>query len=194
MCHGSETPMKSISFDIQLEWLCLIAYLKRHKMNIISQSLYVNQKTLLYGIKIIAFAVLFTFAGCDKNDDENLINETGLCLVEVDSDFIEVELDESPIYINGGHDGFVKAILEVITYPAEARENEIQGLCIVQYEIAVHGTVENIIAIQDPGGGIGGSAVAAIESATAGVSFHPGVLNGNPVRVRKAIEILYKLQ
>ena len=114
--------------------------------------------------------------------------------LNVDGNFKEVELDEAPSYIKGGYDGFLHAIAEEVSYPAEARENDIQGICIVNYEITEQGTVENIVATQDPGGGIGESAVETIESVTAGVSFSPGILNGISVRVRKGLELKYKLQ
>jgi hypothetical protein len=146
------------------------------------------------GIKIFALAFIFIIIGCAKDGDENSISETGLCLAYIDGNFIEVELDEVPRYINGGYDGFIRAIVEHISYPAEARENNIQGTCIVIYEITEQGTVENIIATQDPGGGIGGSAVETIGNVTTGVSFSPGILNGIPVRVRKELSIKYKLQ
>ena len=81
-----------------------------------------------------------------------------------------------------------------VTYPAEARENGIEGICVVNYEITEEGTVENIEAIQDPGGRIGESATETIGLITEGVSFSPGILNNNPVRVKKELEIRYKLE
>jgi hypothetical protein len=82
----------------------------------------------------------------------------------------------------------------MISYPAEARENGNEGICIIHYEITSQGAVENISVIQDPGGGIGESAAATIASVTSGISFGPGMLDGNPVRVKKGIEIKFELQ
>ena len=122
------------------------------------------------------------------------MSDTGLCLVEVDGEFIEVDLDESPEYLNGGNDGFSEAIVQEIKYPAEAREMGIEGLCVIQYEITELGTVDNVTAIQDPGGGIGPSAVSTIETVMDGVVFSPGKLDGEPVRVKKELQIRYKLE
>ncbi len=163
-------------------------------MKSITKVLHQSWISSLNKIMIIALGVIFIIISCDKNGDENLISDTGLCLVQIDGNFKEVELDEAPSYIKGGYDGFLHAIAEEVSYPAEARENDIQGICIVNYEITEQGTVENIVATQDPGGGIGESAVETIESVTAGVSFSPGILNGISVRVRKGLELKYKLQ
>ena len=145
-------------------------------------------------INSIALILILFIVGCKKEDDESLVNDTGLCLVEIDGNFEEIELDEVPEYLNGGKEGFLNAIYEDIVYPAEARENGIEGLCVVNYEIAVNGAVENIKAIQDPGGRIGDSTIETIELITQGVSFSPGILNGNPVRVKKELELRFKLE
>ncbi|MFZ1679203.1 MAG: energy transducer TonB [Saprospiraceae bacterium] len=136
---------------------------------------------------------MFTIVSCNK-DEGTSINDTDFCLVEINGTFENVDLDEPPEYLNGGHEGFIKEILKVIKYPVEARENNIQGICILHYEITEQGTVENIVVIQDPGGGIGESAVVALETVTAGISFSPGILNGVAVRVRKELKLTYKLQ
>ena len=145
-------------------------------------------------INSIALILILFIVGCKKEDDESLVNDTGLCLVEIDGNFEEIELDEVPEYLNGGKEGFLNAIYEDIVYPAEARENGIEGLCVVNYEIAVNGAVENIKAIQDPGGRIGDSTIETIELITQGVSFSPGILNGKPVRVKKELELRFKLE
>ena len=38
---------------------------------------------------IIALGVIFIIISCDKNGDENLISDTGLCLVQIDGNFKE---------------------------------------------------------------------------------------------------------
>ena len=146
--------------------------------------------------KIMLMALVLSIAviGCDKEDDENLISNSGLYLVEIDGNFEEIELDEAPKYLDGGQDGFTNAIFEAISYPPEARENGIEGLCVISYEITEEGLVENVKVIQDPGGGIGDSTIAIFKSVTEGISFSPGILNGIPVRVKKEFEITYKLE
>ena len=147
-------------------------------------------------VKLVILVVIFSvaFVACNDAEEESLINDTGLCLVEINDIFEEVELDEAPKYLNGGQDGFSQDIGTKLKYPAEARENGIEGLCVINFEITEEGMVENVVAIQEPGGGIGNASVESIESVTEGISFSPGVLNGNPVRVKKELEIKFKLE
>ena len=141
----------------------------------------------------LIFAILIM--GCDKDDEPSTsYKSTDLCLVKINDNFEEIELDEVPIFLNGGEDGFIMGIGEAITYPPEARENGIEGLCIINYEITEEGKVENIEAIQDPGGNIGDSVIGIVESVTEGISFSPGILDNNPVRVKKELELEYKIQ
>jgi len=141
----------------------------------------------------ILFSLLIISSGCEK-DEEPLIEDSGVCLVLMNGEFVETELDEMPSYLEGGKDGFYMALFSVIKYPAEAREAGIQGLCRVQYEITETGEAENIQTIEDPGGGIGAATVQALMSATPGISFSPGILNQVAVRVRKELRVRFKLQ
>ena len=145
-------------------------------------------------ISFLAIPFFLLMTSCNKDNSENLLNDTALCLVEIDGKFEEIELDEQPKYLDGGDEGFTTAFGMNVIYPAEARENGIEGICVVNYEITEEGTVENIEAIQDPGGRIGESATETIGLITEGVSFSPGILNNNPVRVKKELEIRYKLE
>ncbi len=142
-------------------------------------------------VLVLFFAMLQT--ACNK-DDDHLFRNTDLCLVEINGTFQEMELDTVPEYLDGGEEGFYQAIGENISYPPEARANSIEGLCVVTYEITQVGKVENIQAVQDPGGGIGESAIETLSIVTAGTSFSPGILNGNPIRVKKGLELKYKLE
>lgn len=146
-------------------------------------------------LNIVLAVVLLVFAvGCEKDNGESIIDETAICLVEIDGEFIEIELDVEPEYLNGGTEGFAKAISENLRYPGEARENGIEGKCIIHYEITEEGTVENVQAIQDPGGGIGDASIGVLEMVTEGISFSPGILNGNPVKVRKGLSLKFKIE
>ncbi len=149
---------------------------------------------LINNFLLITLALVLSNVSCHKGDEGTSVSDTNFCLVEINGTFEDIDLDEPPTYLDGGHDGFVVAILKVIKYPVEARENNIQGVSILHYEITAQGTVENIMVIQDPGGGIGESAVEALESVTAGISFSPGILGGVALRVRKEMKLTYKLQ
>ena len=142
----------------------------------------------------IVFAILL-FTGCSKEEEPGVQAAEGpLCLVEINGNFVETELDEMPVFLNGGEEGFYSAILEVAHYPTDARAAGIEGRCVLHYEITETGEVENIEVVQDPGGGIGASAKDALAAATAGPAFSPAMLNGAPVRVRKSLDIDYGLE
>lgn len=153
----------------------------------------VVHRSLILSFAAIGLFLLPGITACQKEEAESTIDDTGICLVWIDGKFIEVSLDAQPEYLDGGETGFYQNLLDEINYPVEARENHIQGTCIVNYEVTEVGTVENIVAIQDPGGGIGESAIKTVATITSGISFQPGILNGSPVRVKKGISIKFRL-
>jgi len=157
-------------------------------------------KTIKFLSLPLLVLLLFTFS-CERDDDDDddsltdtLIENPEVCLVEIDGSFVLVDLDSEPEFIDGGERGFVNAFYDVIKYPAEARENGVQGTVILSYEITKEGSLENIIIIQDIGAGCGEESKRALDEATPGVSFEPGIFEGNPVRVKKSIPIKFKLQ
>jgi protein TonB len=144
-------------------------------------------------VLFLFFYCFIVITACEK-DEEPIIEDPGTCLVLMDGDFVEMELDEMPFFLDGGQDTFFLRLLREVHYPAYARENGIQGLCRVQYEITQGGTVENIEILEDPGGGIGEATVAGLQTVTDGMPFSPGILNGIPVTVRKELRMRFKLQ
>ncbi len=147
-------------------------------------------------IALIGFFMAATlFIGCsDDGSDDNFVLNSDFCLVEINGQFEDVALDKNPEYLDGGDDGYLQAFYDIIKYPAEARQAGVEGVSIVHYEITVDGTVENILMIQDPGAGLGEETIEVLMQATEGISFSPGILNNNPVRVMKELRITYKLQ
>lgn len=151
-----------------------------------------NFTHLQFGLVICLLSGFFII-GCSSHDDNNNFSFES-CFVEIDGSFQEAELDKSPEYIEGGNEGFVRAFYENNSYPAEARENGIEGLCIIQFDVDTDGSVTNIVVTQDPGGTIGSTAMKTIETITNDESFTPGILNGETVIVRKTLEIRYRLE
>lgn len=163
-------------------------------MKIKSTNLKLNWRTPISLLKIITMFSFLVFLGCHKEDSDDSILDTELCLVEIDGDFKDVELDEAPEYLNGGSVGFVQDLFSEIKYPTEARQNDIEGICLLDFQITENGTVEQIEIIENPGGGIGESAAEILEMVTAGVSFSPGILNEMPVKVQKQLRLTYELE
>ena len=157
-----------------------------------------RMKTIHKGIfKSVVYVVLMLcmvgFTGCEQGDDLD-IDDNGLCLVEIDGQFENVPLDEAPLYLNGGTEGYLQDIYGNLKYPAQAREDGIEGTCITTYEITTTGSVENITVIQDPGGGIGAEVLGVFNTIFEGVPFSPGMIDGNPVRVKKEVPIKFTLE
>jgi hypothetical protein len=146
-------------------------------------------------INIITVLALILYCACEKEDlNAQSIEDPGLCWIYVDGEFVEGVPDVVPEYLDGGEQGFFAAIGKTLKYPPYAREHGFQGWCHVQYVITETGAVENITAVQDPGGGIGDALVAAVRTATQGTAFSPGILNQEAVRVRKEVRAPFRLQ
>lgn len=143
-------------------------------------------------------ASLLLAGSCQKDDSMPAGDvdaaDTQLCLVEVGGVFQDVPLDEMPEYLDGGEEGLIRNLYEVLNYPAIAREQGIEGTAIIGYEIAADGKVENLEIVEDPGGGIGEDARSSFEEVTTGISYSPGILDGAPVRVRKEMKFRFSLE
>lgn len=133
-------------------------------------------------------AILLLFAHCRQNED----NFLGYW-VDVNGQFEYLDIDEAPTFKAGGEQGLKNTVAELLVYPAEARDNGIEGCVELEYEISEAGVVENVTVVSDPGSGLGEAARAALEAATAGQSFEPAMLNGQPVRVLVEEEVCFSL-
>ncbi|MEN0050355.1 MAG: energy transducer TonB, partial [Bacteroidota bacterium] len=84
-------------------------------------------------------------------------------------------------------------IYENVSYPAIARENGIEGICVVQFTIEKNGSISDIKLVRDIGGGCGEESVRVIqEMIEQDVFWIPGRQNGENVRVRFTFPIKYK--
>ena len=138
-------------------------------------------------ISLISVAFLFFLASCEK---EEMIE----CEVYIDGAWQMTQIRKSPEYLDGGEDGLAMSVLEEITYPAEARNNQIEGTVRLRYEVTRFGTVEIITVMEDIGAGCGDEAKRAFGKATEGVSFSPAEIDNEPVRVRKEVPVLFRLE
>ena len=148
---------------------------------------------------LLSVVIFFAFFGCSDSEldtpiDGNSITDTGLCLVEINGVFEDIDLDQEPLFIDNGQEGFVLAIHQELNYPAQARAEGVEGECIIEYEITESGTVDNLVVTQDPGAGIGVATEAALLIATTGVSFNPGLIERTAVKVKKQLLVNFKLQ
>jgi len=141
-------------------------------------------------LKLSLFSI-FLLSSCQKEDFSFI--DTEECLVEINGNYEIVTLDMEPEYIAGGMDELYSQLLSELSYPAEARENGVEGVAIIRYDITKEGETDNVTIVQDPGEGIGAATKNAFETITTGVVFTAGMLNGEPMRVRKIIKAKFSL-
>lgn len=143
-------------------------------------------KHLITYFSLFVFILCFIQIGCTKEETTEPIEHW----VEINGTYELMTVTKGAEYI-GGQAAFFKAIAEEISYPAEARENDISGTVIIQFEVTEQGKVENTTIIEDIGGGCGEEAKRTLEVITQGVSFHPAEIDGVPVRVRMDLPIKF---
>lgn len=146
-------------------------------------------KHLLQSLTFFFFISCFLQFGCTKDEASPKSIELW---VAVNDTFELTFVSKAPEYI-GGQEALFKAIGTEIRYPPEARENDIQGTVILQYEVTKTGEVENIVILEDIGGGCGAETKRMFEVITEGVSFHPAEIDGTPVRIRMELSIKFIL-
>ena len=86
-------------------------------------------------------------------------------------------------------------IYKRMLYPPEARENNVQGMVVVQFVIARDGYLEDIELIRDIGSGCGEAAMSTIEDMNEmdAPPFTPGVNKGKVVPVEYTLPIRFKM-
>ena len=137
--------------------------------------------------------LLYLMAGCSDSKEDISLEELE-CLVLIDSTWTLITLDEVPIYLDNGISGFGENLLTEVRYPREARENGIEGIARIEYEVTSIGRVENILITEDPGTGIGEELKRGFEVVTTGIPYSPAILDDNPIRVKKELELNFRVE
>lgn len=91
----------------------------------------------------------------------------------------------------GGDPAIFRYLQERLNYPEEAKENEIQGVVVVEFVINKTGDVTNVMLVQDLGGGCGKEALRVIKLMPRWI---PGQVDGRPVKVRYTLPIRFVLE
>lgn len=79
-----------------------------------------------------------------------------------------------------------------VTYPYEARINEIEGTVVVTFVIEKDGQLTNIKILKNPGGGLGEDVERVIKAMPA--NWQPATINGKTVRFKYALPVKYRLE
>lgn len=78
-----------------------------------------------------------------------------------------------------------------IKYPAEARENGIEGMVVVKFVVEKNGSVTNAEIARDIGSGCGREALRVVRLMP---DWEPGKQKGRPVRVQFNLPVKFKLE
>jgi len=91
----------------------------------------------------------------------------------------------------GGVEALYKFVQQNIKYPQLAKENNITGRVFVQFVVEKDGSVSNVRAARDIGGGCGAEAVRVVKSMP---KWTPGKQRGKAVRAAYTLPVNFNLQ
>ncbi|MEM9846536.1 MAG: energy transducer TonB [Bacteroidota bacterium] len=82
-----------------------------------------------------------------------------------------------------------------LKYPSIAKENGIDGICVVKFTVERDGRVSDIELVRDKGGGLGTESMRVVKlMQQQDIRWRPGMQRGKPVRVRFTLPVKFKLQ
>lgn len=86
-------------------------------------------------------------------------------------------------------------IYKNIKYPAIARENGIEGTCVIRFVVDKTGQIKDIEAVKDIGGQCGQEALRVVNLMNdKGITWTPGKQRGRPVNVQFNLPIKFRLE
>lgn len=109
---------------------------------------------------------------------------------EVEEDEIFQVVEQDPEF-PGGVEALYKFVQQNIKYPQLAKENNITGRVFVQFVVEKDGSVSNVRAARDIGGGCGAEAVRVVKSMP---KWTPGKQRGKAVRAAYTLPVNFNLQ
>ncbi|MBK0377972.1 M56 family metallopeptidase [Mucilaginibacter segetis] len=128
----------------------------------------------------------FTLEPIEKKADKKAaIADT----VPVGKNIIFTAVEKQPRF-PGGIKGFERYLSKAIKYPADARDNNIQGRVILTFVIEKDGSLSDIKVIRGIGYGADEEAVRAMKN---GPKWIPGKQNGKSVRVQYTVPVSFAL-
>lgn len=134
---------------------------------------------------LFLLALTSILISCSDSDDE--------CLAQINGEIVSVVLDEAPKSIDpNGLPWELDA--EGLNYPAEARENSIEGTVEIEYAITESGVFSEISIKKDIGAGCGEACIDFLSPYLGQTLFHPGIYRGEAVTVYKILPIEFNLE
>lgn len=99
---------------------------------------------------------------------------------------------EMPVY-PGGEAAMLNDIAKNIVYPEFEKENNIQGVVMVEFTVEKDGSISNVKVVREVQGGknLGRAAENAVKKLK---NFTPAKQNGNPVRLTMTVPVRFTLK
>jgi TonB family protein len=106
-----------------------------------------------------------------------------------DADGAYTEVEQMPDFV-GGFPALGKYLSQNLTYPAEARDNNVTGTVFVEFIVRADGSIEGAKVLRGPDASLGTEAVRVVQAMPKWV---PGQEKGQPVPVRYVLPIKFAL-
>ena len=142
---------------------------------------------------LFAFSSLFAQEGGAVADSDTTIYEA----VEQMPRFPACEKLDTTIQVKNqcAQQALLSLMYKNISYPLEARQNDIEGTVVVSFVVEKDGSLSNFKIVKDIGGGCGLEVLRVVEGINeAGILWVPGMNNGQVVRSRLNLPIKFKLE
>jgi len=98
--------------------------------------------------------------------------------------------DEIPAQFPGGITALADFIQAHLAFPMEARENGVDGIVVVRFDVMEDGSIKNIKVVKSLGFGLDDEAVRVVKLMPAWI---PAQQNGSPVSTRYIIPLRFEL-
>lgn len=166
--------------------------------SLLKRRLFMIKKTknpLLFSLKLIGVAMatsLVFFACSGPASDEDMIvstNKSAEAKSVVDDATVFTVVEEMPTY-QGGTEELISYLSENIKYPAEAKENNIEGKVVVSFVVDTDGSVIDTKVVRSVGGGCDEEAIRVVSSMP---NWIPGKQKGKTVKVSYNLPIKFAL-
>lgn len=139
------------------------------------------------------FAIVFlghTISGLAQKQDSVLVTTQSVATPNEKYDKIFTKVD-IPAEFPGGSNGWREYLQKNLRYPNKAIRKNIQGIVRVQFLVDREGNISEVVALNDPGGGLAEESVRIIQN---GPKWKPAQQNGRKVIYRHIQAITFLLQ
>ncbi len=101
-------------------------------------------------------------------------------------------VDKKPLPVQG-EDEWIRDFYMALRYPANSRENSVQGTVILEIKIGIDGSIEDIAIVQKVAPDIDNASIDAFKKASS-QGFTPAIFEGRPVRCKATIPLHFRLE